>query len=122
VALVSDIVSGDSVSRETEPDLTARPYGPRLPIGEPRACRSCTRAIAPEERRHVCVACVQRKRRGAETGLACEACGHADRRVLRLLKVTERQITACGNGAALAGRRSLSLAELQAEVAAPAAA
>lgn len=96
-------------------------YGPRLPTGTPRTCRGCGRAIDPVSKRHVCTSCTLRKCRGAETGAACEACGHADRRVLRRLKLVEGMVTACGNCAALTGRRALSLAALRAELGAVAA-
>lgn len=96
-------------------------YGPRLPAGAPRVCRGCGRAIDPASKRHVCTSCTVRKCRGAETGAACEACGHADRRVLRRLRLVEGMVTACGNCTAIAGRRVLSLAALRAELGAAAA-
>lgn len=78
--------------------------------------------IDPSSKRHVCTSCTLRKCRGAETGPACEACGYADLRVLRLLKLTDGVRTVCGNCSVLAGRRALSLVELRAEVGLAAAA
>lgn len=111
-------VSGEAfpVQQQGCDDVAPRPYADRLRAGEPRKCQTCKRRIDPRSKRHTCAACTQRKCRGAETGAACEACGHRDRRVLRLLRLADRMVTACGNCAALAGRRELTLEQLHGEV------
>lgn len=99
-----------------ELDVAPRTYSERLPAGEPRRCGQCGRAIDPRSKRHTCAACTMRKCRGAQTGEACEACGHGDRRVLRILRLADRSITACGNCTALAGRRAITVEQLRAEL------
>jgi len=103
---------------ESESIPPARPYGPRVPVGEPRTCRGCARPIDPEQRAHVCKACRLRKCRGTTVGSACACCGHAVRAELVRRNLADGSVTLCGNCATRCGRRPLTLAQLRGERAA----
>lgn len=72
----------------------------------------------PSGNRRTCARCGVRRSRGTSFpgGACCAACGLGDVRVLRWLRLVDGRVAACGNCAALAGRRVLTLAELGAEV------
>lgn len=80
-----------------------------------RPCTACARPTA-EPRRGMCFACYQRARRGHVASSACAVCATADRRVLRRHQLVDGWTVLCANHAAVAGRRSISLLELRAEV------
>lgn len=97
--------------RESLPLSTRRRAG-----AAPAACASCSRPTA-EPRGGLCSACYQRTRRGHHVAeSACRVCGAADRRTLRRHKLAEGIVTLCANDAAVAGRRTLTLEQLRAEV------
>ena len=87
----------------------------RRAISLDRICDGCGR---PSGNRAQCSRCSVRRCRGTsfEAAACCAACGLQDARVLRWLALSDGRVAACGNCATLAGRRSLTLAELAAEV------
>jgi hypothetical protein len=71
--------------------------------------------VTTSPRLGLCFPCYQRRRRGHTTAAACAICPQRDRRVLRRHKLAGGMHTLCANHAAIAGRRPLTLAELEAE-------
>jgi len=82
---------------------------------------ACTRRT-DRPRNGECPPCALRTSRGHKLGPACEICGLADRRMLRRHTLSDRNATLCANHSALAGRRSVTLAELHREASVPATA
>jgi hypothetical protein len=88
-----------------------------FPGNTPKVCGTCGRPYAKSKgRSRECVACYLRRTRGHEVSGPCAVCGLSDRRVLRRHVLTDGPVTLCANDAAIAGRRALSLEELELEV------
>jgi hypothetical protein len=67
----------------------------------------------------MCKACYLRAYRGHDTSGPCSVCGLADARMLRRHHLADGWTVLCGNHAAVAGRRTLELEQLRAELTGP---
>jgi hypothetical protein len=106
------------VSRETFHEIRFAcnmPRRRRANPSDPIACESCTKPTT-KPRKGLCFACYLRTHRGHEVNGPCAVCGIADRRVLRRHQLADGATVLCANHAAIAGRRAITLVELQREV------
>ena len=82
--------------------------------GAPVKCEACPRKTTTP-RKGMCWPCYFRDYRGHHIRGPCALCGEEDPRVLRRHVFSDGDSVLCANHAAIAGRRKMTLPELQAE-------